>query len=238
VDTADTAVLNKFHSLGLPVIAINSWNLEYQHDAVAQDGFAGGVLAATWLAQRGHQRIGYLGLEPYDGSLMTIERQAGAIGGLARQGLALAPENMCLVREGDDEGALRQARRLLSRKDRPTAILALWQSLALAVAQAAKDVGVVLGRDLDLVGWSVSQGPGAEALTRLSTMGSAAAVIWDPSEMAELCVQRLIQRREDPRLPATLFRVSVRLWDPDSLAPQADAAAADKKGSHAGPQTA
>lgn len=217
IDTANPAVLGEFQRLGLPVVVVDGWSLDCEHDMVVQDGFAGGILAASWLVQRGHRRVGYLGLDPRDGSLQISERLAGAGVGLVRHGLMLAQADTILVAEGDVEEALRRTRQLLARPDRPTAMLAPWQYLGLAVAQVAKELGLVLGRDLDLVGWSVSQGPGAETLMRLSGLGDAAAVTWDPAELAELSVLRLLQRREQPQLPVSLTRVPVRLWAPRSL---------------------
>lgn len=219
VDTADPAILDELHSLGIPIVVIDAWHLDCRFDAVVQDGFGGGILASAWLAQRGHQRVGYVGIDPRNSSLQIIERQSGAWGGLARQGLKLEPQDTIIVPEGQAEEALLQTRALLSRPDRPTAIIALWQYLALAVAQAAKELSLTLGRDLDLVGWSVSQGPGAETLMRLSGMGDTAAVTWNPAEMAELSIQRLIQRRLHPAMPTSSTRLPVRLWTPTAMIP-------------------
>jgi DNA-binding LacI/PurR family transcriptional regulator len=52
--------------------------------------------------------------------------------------------------------AVRQARELLERPERPTAILAMSDSLAAGVLQAARDLGLDVPRDLSVVGFDDS----------------------------------------------------------------------------------
>ncbi len=211
VDSLDTELLEAVRRLGVPVVLADAWFADSPCDAVVQDGFAGGVLAAEWLAGRGHRRIAFLGPDPRGADMLVVERFSGAVGGLARSGLALDPGLTAVTRQGDPDAAARCARELLSRADRPTAVLALWQGFAREAARAARELGLAVGRDLDLVGWTTSPAPGAPEATGAAGPELSAEVVWSPADLAELCILRLMQRRADPRMPASLTRVPVRL---------------------------
>ena len=213
VDTLDTDLLEQVRRLGIPVVMADAWIPDAKCDAVAQDGFTGGLLAAEWLASRGHRKIAFFGPSLHAADMLTVERYAGAVGGLARAGLALDPALSVHVLQRNKEAEIAQARELLSRRDRPTGVLALWQGLGLAVARAARELGLVIGKDLDLVGWTVSEGVSADVLQDFADLGASgvAVVVCDPAELAELCMVRLMQRRAAPRLPFSLTRVPVRL---------------------------
>jgi DNA-binding LacI/PurR family transcriptional regulator len=211
VDTLDSELLEEVRRLGIPVVMADCWLPELRWDAVVQDGFSGGILAAEWLARRGHRRVAFFGPALSGADMLVVERYSGALGGLARMGLG---HESCLVaeaRQGDISEAVRSAKELLSRADWPTGVLALWQGLGMAVARAARELGLALGKDLDLVGWSVSEGASARTIEDFDGLGVPAAVVWSPVEMAELCITRLMQRRADAQLPASLSRVQVRL---------------------------
>lgn len=212
IDTQDADLLTEVNRLGLPVVMVDTWQPECRCDAVVQDGFTGAILAADWLTQRGHQRIAYVGLPPRNAPITVLERYAGAVAGLARAGLTFDPSLIIHVPTRDRAAEIALAKQLLSRSDRPTAVLALWQGVGLAMAQAAREMGLVIGRDLDLVGWSLQEVANPRELLDAAGAGSLlATVTWSTTEMADLCLTRLMQRRESPNLPVSLTRVPVTL---------------------------
>ncbi|MHC4917585.1 MAG: hypothetical protein ACYTGB_19085, partial [Planctomycetota bacterium] len=86
-----------------------------------------------------------------------------------------------------------------------------WHNLALAIKDAADELGLKLGRDLHLVGWCAE-----EAVDEIYTLvfGKAALpplVTWSVRTMAETVVARLAERRENPDLPALRVKVPVTL---------------------------
>jgi LacI family transcriptional regulator len=212
VDSTDNELLAETLRLGIPVVMADTWQTECRCDAVAQDSLTGAMLAAEWLAQRGHTRIAYVGLSPQNSSIVAAERYAGTVAGLARAGLSLDPSDVIHVPTRDKVGEMAAVKELLNRPDRPTAVLALWQGIGLVVAHAAREMGLLIGRDLDMVGWSLKEVPNPRELLDAAGAGSLlATVTWSAADLADLCLTRLMQRREAPHLPFSLTRVPVRL---------------------------
>lgn len=209
VDGMEPELLEQIERMGIPTVMIDSWLESMRLDAIVQDGFTGAMLATGYLASRGHTRVAYFGHPLAAATPQVIERYGGAQCGLARYGLALAPE-LCVESPWLDPGeGLARARELLSRQNRPTAVFAPWRGPA--VAQAAQELGLVLGRDLDLVGWSTEEDYANRFEPRFPAGQTPPAVVWSVATLAELCITRLMQRRADPRLPATVTRIPMRL---------------------------
>jgi DNA-binding LacI/PurR family transcriptional regulator len=211
VDTLDSDLLAAIREAGMPAVAANTWRDDLELDAVLQDSFTGGLLAAKHLVEKGHRRVAWVGLDVEgDMSLHVVERFGGAVGGLARAGIDLPEQLRVPVGEGRLEEARGRVRQLLSAKDRPTAILALWQGLAEAVREAAGDTGLRIGKDLDLVGWCTEEAYETEIAAAFGGAPSP-AIVWSVRELAEMCIIRLAQRRADPNLPVTKTRIPTRL---------------------------
>ncbi|WP_433894109.1 LacI family DNA-binding transcriptional regulator [Streptomyces sp. CA-111067] len=117
---------------------------------VSSDNAAGAEAAVDHLYALGHRRIatvtGPLHLPP------AAERLAGYQRACARLGLPVPPE---YVTEGDFflESGERAARRLLAVPDRPTAIFAAGDQMAIGAMHAAADAGLSVPRDLAVVGF-------------------------------------------------------------------------------------
>ncbi|MEU8515719.1 LacI family DNA-binding transcriptional regulator [Kitasatospora sp. NPDC048722] len=94
------------------------------------------------LAERGHRRLGYLG-GPEDLPWMA-ERRAGFLAEVRRLGLTAE------VAAGSDVAALRG---LLHRPDRPTAVAAASDLLALDVYEAVRAGGLTVGREVAVTGF-------------------------------------------------------------------------------------
>jgi DNA-binding LacI/PurR family transcriptional regulator len=104
-----------------------------------------------------------------------------------------------------------EARRLLSRPDRPTAVLAMWQDKTEALARAAGDLGLVPGRDFEMVGWVTVEGY-AEFYRPLFGKGPVPpAVTWSREVLAETALARLEQRRANPELPPIHLSIPTEL---------------------------
>jgi DNA-binding LacI/PurR family transcriptional regulator len=213
LDTIEPELLVSFRRAELPVVLIDRWGegQDADLDVVVQDSFLGGVLAAMWLAGRGHRRIGWVGPQPMAGDLQIVERYAGAVGALDRAGLALAPELRVRAPLLDLKLARELARELLARPDRPTAVLALWQTMTTAVAEAARGLGLEPGRDFEMVGWSTEEHYRSGFLAGFGGGAAPPAITWSIARMAEAAVACLRRRRTEPRAPAVHLRVPTRL---------------------------
>jgi DNA-binding LacI/PurR family transcriptional regulator len=193
VDVSDMGVAQCVAASGLPAVMVNAWPLGCPMNTVLQDGFGGGALAASWLVERGHERIGWIGPDLSRSTMLSVERYSGVTGMLASHGLSISDQHCCQVPLNDMEAAYEAAHRLLSSRDRPSAVLALWQGMAGSVAMAARDLGLVLGRDLDMVGWSTEEQYGSTYKQLFARGPVPATITWSVREMADVAVDLIMR---------------------------------------------
>jgi DNA-binding LacI/PurR family transcriptional regulator len=204
IDTDNPETVAAVKAAGLPCLMLDAWRDDAGIDAVLQNGHMGGALAAKHLVAKGARRIAWFGMPP--GHFHGTDRLGGALAGLAEAGLT--PE----IRFVAERPAMEEeARAMLSRPDRPDGVLALWQGYAMAVKRAADSLGLVLGRDLHLVGWCAEEilenfyrpgfGPGPVPPT----------ITWSIRAMAEAAMSRLAERRQTPTLDPMWLKVPVEL---------------------------
>jgi LacI family transcriptional regulator len=110
----------------------------------------GGLLATRHLIDRGHVRIAYVAGPR--GMISSDERYRGYLAALAGAGLAHDP---ALVFFGcyEEEFGITAFNRLWSIDDRPTAVFATADMLAIGIIRAARDGGVEIPGDLSVVGF-------------------------------------------------------------------------------------
>lgn len=205
VDVHGPEIVKLARRAGLAVVMIDSWHPDAGVDAVVKDGFEGGFAAARYLVGRGRKRIAWFG--PATLTVDGRSRFGGAASGLLEDGLALAPEMIVDVPEGDSQEAARQ---LLSGRKRPDAVLALSPGKCREIARAAKERGLKVGEDIEVVGWCAEEFK-AEFLAGLPGGGVPPLVEWSMKTMADTAVERLAERREQPALPAMRINIETRL---------------------------
>jgi DNA-binding LacI/PurR family transcriptional regulator len=217
VDSFEKEVHEALAGAGIPFVAVDGWLQGPEVNMVNQDGFLGGVLAATHLLSKGHQRIGFFGAETFGNDLQVVARYSGVAGALDRAGLHLDPGLCVRAPLNDREVATARARELLSRPDRPTGILSLWQDMTAGLVAAARELGLKPGEDFDMVGWSTEESYGSY-VAQFYGGPVPPAVVWSVARMAEEAVRCLKNRRADPTAPPVHVRVPVTLRE---VGPQA-----------------
>jgi LacI family xylobiose transport system transcriptional regulator len=118
--------------------------------SIGSANWTGGRMATQHLTKLGHRRIGMIG-GPAE-VLCSRMRINGYTDALQSSGLSVDP---ALIRHGEFEVASgrREALKLLSLPDRPTAIFAGSDLQALGVYQAARELGLDIPNDLSVVGY-------------------------------------------------------------------------------------
>jgi hypothetical protein len=87
-----------------------------------------------------------------------------------------------------------------------------------AAARAARELGLALGRDLDLVGWC-AEGHWDRAYEAAFGPGQVPpTVTWSVTQMAEAALARLAERRAHPELPTMRMNIETRLRAPGGAA--------------------
>lgn len=199
-------------AIGIPSVQVDAWR-ECEPcepcDCVLQDGFMGGLQAGNHLVNQGHTRIGWIGPELAAGIPQVLERFSGAHAALLPKGLAFARQIEAPL--GEPEAARKAAVALLRGKNRPTAVLALWQDMSRAVARAAAELRLSIGQDFEMVGWCTEEEYASFYVPLFPTGAAPPAVVWSIARMADAAVARLKQRRAEPELAPLFLRVPTRL---------------------------
>jgi LacI family transcriptional regulator len=115
------------------------------------DDEAGGYLAVRHLIDLGHRDIAVITGPWFTSSARA--RLAGARRALDEAGVALADDDVISGGYGVDDG-IAAGRDLLERGDRPTAIFAANDNIAIGVCSVAQSLGLTIGREVSVVGYN------------------------------------------------------------------------------------
>jgi DNA-binding LacI/PurR family transcriptional regulator len=172
--------------LGAPFATFGRTGHDSDHPWVDVDDETGGAAVAQHLVARGHRRIGFIGWP--EGSSVGDRRVAGWRGMLDKHGLLAECADLDLRGQDEVANGARLAEVLLDRPEPPTAVVAASDTLAVGVVQAAHARGLVVGRDLAVVGFDDTPTAGVFGLSSVR----------QPLETVARCIVRTLL----PRLPA------------------------------------
>jgi DNA-binding LacI/PurR family transcriptional regulator len=148
---ATPAQLKALQAGGVPVVLIDPQNRAPKRVAsVGVTNWEGGRQAGEHLVGLGHTNIGVIG-----GTTTLLYSQARVDGfraALTEKGIPLDPD-MVLSADYDYEEARQGALALLQRRERPTAIFAGSDIMALGVYEAAAELGLRIPDDLSVIGF-------------------------------------------------------------------------------------
>jgi LacI family transcriptional regulator len=135
---------------GFPLILLNSAPAELPHGSLIVANFEGARAMVLHLAALGHRRIAII--KGAEGNFDAAERLRGYRAALREAGLKPAPE---LEISGDFSEAAGDAgaRALLQLADRPTAIFATNDGMAIGALFALRDAGLRVPEDLAIGGF-------------------------------------------------------------------------------------
>jgi LacI family transcriptional regulator len=133
-----------------PYVRIASVSLDEPACMVVTHDSRGAARAARHLAELGHRRIAFI--SGPDTFRSSHERGRGFAEGLAEHGLALDPAYIRRAAYTFESG-VEAATELLALPERPTAIFAGNDEMAIGVMKAARDAGLDVPRDLSIVGF-------------------------------------------------------------------------------------
>jgi len=177
--------------------------------AVSSSHWAGAKTATEHLLELGHRRIGLITGER--GWVAAEDRIAGYHSGLIAAGVVPTPE---LIAEGDflvDSGR-RAALRLLDLPDRPTAILASNDNMAVGAMQAARARGLGVPEDLSVVGY--------DDLEKAGIVTPPLTTVRQPlAELGRTAVSLLMRLVDGQRVEALHVELAAKLVVRETTAP-------------------
>lgn len=175
---------------------------------IGATNWAGGVSATEHLTRLGHRRIGSIAGRP--GLWCSRARLDGYRAGLEAVGVALDGD---LVVEGDFDHAsgFEGARRLLALRDRPTAVFAASDQMAMGVYEAARQRGLRVPEDLSVVGF--------DDLPQASWTSPPLTTVRQPlSEMGMLAVRTVLRLLNGEDLESAKVELATELVVRESTA--------------------
>jgi LacI family transcriptional regulator len=135
--------------LGLPYIVHGrSEGLDFDYPFLDIDNEGAFHEAGRLLTQLGHRRIGLVNGDV--GATFAIHRERGLARALTAAGLALAPADIRSAPMTEENG-FRAAQSLMSRADRPTALVCSSLIMALGVMRALNGLGLAVPKDVSIV---------------------------------------------------------------------------------------
>ncbi|MCL6585482.1 MAG: LacI family transcriptional regulator [Anoxybacillus sp.] len=148
--TKNYTVLNELLQAQFPIAFIAQDIPELAINVVKVDDFLGGYQAVSHLVSLGHKKIAIM--------LGNLNRTSDkdrlhAYQQVLKESDLEYDENLIVYTDYSMEDGKRAARELLTSSQRPTAIFACFDSLAVGIYQAAKELGVSIPEDLSVVGF-------------------------------------------------------------------------------------
>jgi len=123
---------------------------EVNFPAIRVDNIGGATLAVKHLLELGHRRIAFMCYN--DSSTSVMDRFTGYMNAFAQYGLQPDKD---LIKEGifSTKTGYCSASELFSSDNRPTAVFASNDQIALGVMHAAREMGISVPEDLSIVGF-------------------------------------------------------------------------------------
>jgi LacI family transcriptional regulator len=170
-------------------------------DTVLTDNAGGGWSATRHLIDLGHRRIGYIA-GPSDLTLSEY-RSTGYRKALKEAGIT-ADEELILRGTFDFESGYRTAGQLLANHNRPTAIFACNDLMAIGAICAATELGLQVPQDLSVVGY--------DDIPLASYSNPPLTTIAQPNyDMGVKAASMLLERLLDPGMPARRVVLDIEL---------------------------
>jgi LacI family transcriptional regulator, galactose operon repressor len=207
---ASSASLKALDDAGFPVVVVDPLRVgDSKCISIGATNFTGGVAAAEHLLSLGHKRIGHAGGPP--SADCSYARLAGYSSALRQAGIEL--DETLVTHCAFTYNAGRQAApALLDRSDRPTAIFAASDEIALGVMEEARRRSIRIPDDLSVVGFD-------DTFLASRSAPPLTTVAQPLLEMGRLATRSLAQMISNDVIGTRHIELATRLVVRDSTAP-------------------
>ncbi len=195
--TLDDPHLLELQRFRIPFVLVSRLAEKVEAPFVVVDDKKGGRLAVEHLVNLGHKKIGFIGGPANVHS--SLERMKAYREVLAERGLPFR-RSWAIFAAFTQEVGRTVGRVMLSAKDRPTAIFAANDLIALGVMEAAEELGLKIPEDLSLVGYN---NIAYAALPRIQ-LTTVAQPMREMGRIAAEFVIDVLEGKREPRLSLRL----------------------------------
>ncbi len=197
------------HEQGYPFVIVDPHTpLDERVPTVSADHTSGAREATAHLLALGHRRIAVI--TGPRGWIATEERLRGYRSALADAGL-LADPTLQIESNFRTNGGREATAELLALRDRPTAIFAFNDMLAIGAIQGARDHGLRVPEDLSVVGFD-------DTFEASITFPALTTVRQPLAEMGRMAVTQLLRLLQNRRIEALHVQLETKLVVRDSTA--------------------
>lgn len=144
-------IYQEFEKLGISRVTIGYLEDQQETNVVHSNDYLGGYEAVKYLLNLGHRCIGVIG-GPRNFIGAVEARLNGAKDALADYGLELA-EDLTVYCDFTVEGGFQSTAQLLSGKQKPTAIFAMNDRMAIGAVRYLREHGLEVPKDISIVGF-------------------------------------------------------------------------------------
>jgi DNA-binding LacI/PurR family transcriptional regulator len=195
----DPSLVMSLTHLGLPAVLVDNAMEHIPMDCVLCDDREGARMAVEHLLSHGYKQIIFVGGPT--SWLSTREREKGYADAMQAAGL---PIHVMHESATTLDAGLAASRKLFARKDRPAAVYAVNDAMAMGVIRAAGEAGLKVPGDLAVAGFD-------DVSIAASTDPPLTTVRVDKEIMGELAARRLLELVENKQQPYCKVIVGTKL---------------------------
>lgn len=140
-----------FIKRGIPLVFVDRVPQHFKSEKVIIDNFQAAFTATEHLIEQGYKRIGHITAA---GMFIFKERKAGYLEALKKHGYEIDESLIISAPSLSDEYGNIMVRKLLTMENRPDAIFAAIDSIAVNTIMIAKEMGLNVPNDLGVVGFN------------------------------------------------------------------------------------
>jgi len=179
-------LLEKLKKNDIPFVYLDRYLNEPASDYIIIDNLSGVRQTMEYLISLGHKKIGCISAQPFT---QVLEQRVKAYKKIVREN-NLATDSLVQISDlSDDKGGYDAANKLFSMKNRPTAIFATNDIIAIGAYKAAKNKGMKIPQDLSLIGFD-----DIETSSHLEVPLTSISQPMD--KMGQMAVEILVERSE------------------------------------------
>ena len=201
-------IIQKFAEFPVPLLLLDS-NIEWPIDSVISDGFSAEINVVNHLVSLGHKSII---MAAYDMEDYNIDlRVRGFLAGLEQCGLEAEEKSVVRNRLSHDD-IYACIRDRMKAPDAPTAVVAVNDTLAMALITRLTKDGISIPEQLSIVGYDDD-----DKFTTLGSHPFLSTVRVDKKELGRVGAELILKRIASPEKPVVKLRLPVEFVKRDSV---------------------